>query len=131
MAEGTVDVRTRDNQRHGKWRVDDLAEHLKEQKPAPSESFNSFYKNAFDPSKFARVKHETVEVPSEKNATLDDLEKRLDGKQWLNGKAPSAADREALAQIKSMKVSPIEYPNVFGWLSIAGKFVPAIQESWP
>lgn len=37
MAEGTVDVRTRDNKRHGKKRVDDLAEHLRKTEfPEPS-----------------------------------------------------------------------------------------------
>lgn len=34
MATGTVDVRMRDdNARHGKWRIDDLAAHLKTLNP--------------------------------------------------------------------------------------------------
>lgn len=55
MAEGTIDVRTRDNKRHGKWRIDDLAEHLdKTERPPRSEAYNRMYANAYDPSKYAR-----------------------------------------------------------------------------
>ena len=39
MKAGLVDVRTRDNKRHGKMRVDDLAELLKKEEPKPSRSF--------------------------------------------------------------------------------------------
>ena len=41
MATGTVDVRMRDdNGRHGKWRIDELAVHLKTLHPPHSEAHN-------------------------------------------------------------------------------------------
>jgi len=52
MESGTVDVRTRDTERHGKMRVDELAKHLETLKPAPSPSFNNFYKNAWNPDNY-------------------------------------------------------------------------------
>lgn len=36
MNTGTVDVRTRDNTRHGKFRIDDLAKKLEEEMPSQS-----------------------------------------------------------------------------------------------
>ena len=39
MKEGTVDVRTRDNKRHGKFRVDEIAAKLQADKPAPSQYY--------------------------------------------------------------------------------------------
>jgi len=48
METGTVDVRTRDTERHGKMRVDELARKLELEKPAPSSNFDKFYKNMWD-----------------------------------------------------------------------------------
>lgn len=44
---GCVDIRSRDNQRLGKMRVDDLAKFFKEQLPKPSSSFDSKYVSAW------------------------------------------------------------------------------------
>ena len=55
MHSGTVDVRTRDTERHGKMRVDKVAEMLTALKPAPSSSFSNFYKNAWNPENFKDV----------------------------------------------------------------------------
>jgi len=52
MESGTVDVRTRDTERHGKMRVDELAKHLETLKPPPSPSFTNFYKNAWNPDNY-------------------------------------------------------------------------------
>jgi hypothetical protein len=54
MESGTVDVRTRDTERHGKMRVDELAKHLETLKPAPSPSYNNFYKNAWNPDNYKK-----------------------------------------------------------------------------
>jgi len=51
MAEGTLDVRTRDNKRHGKIRVDEVAKMLAAETPAKATAFNNFYEKAFDPVK--------------------------------------------------------------------------------
>lgn len=52
MSDGLLDVRTRDNKRHGKIRVDQVAAMLKAESPAPSTSYNNFYKKAFRPELF-------------------------------------------------------------------------------
>jgi len=52
MQSGTVDVRTRDTERHGKMRVDKLADMLATLKPAPSSSFNKFYENIWSASNY-------------------------------------------------------------------------------
>merc|ERR1712160_202577 len=48
-AGGFVDVRTRDNTRHGKMRVDELAKRLATEKPDQSKQFSDFYANAWNP----------------------------------------------------------------------------------
>lgn len=62
MQSGTVDVRTRDTERHGKMRVDKLAEMLTALKPAPSCSFNKFYENVWNPSNYPEVAAVAKEV---------------------------------------------------------------------
>ena len=62
MMSGTVDVRTRDTERHGKMRVDKLAEMLTALKPAPSGSFNKFYENVWNPSNYPEVAAVAKEV---------------------------------------------------------------------
>lgn len=52
MRDGLVDVRTRDNKRHGKMRCDKLKALLEKEVPKDSESFKEMYKNAWDPSMF-------------------------------------------------------------------------------
>lgn len=64
METGTVDVRTRDTERHGKMRVDELCKHLEALKPAPSVSYNNFYKNAWNPDNF-----KNLPKPAEKPAS--------------------------------------------------------------
>jgi threonyl-tRNA synthetase len=55
METGTVDVRTRDTERHGKMRVDKLVEHLKTLEPAKSGSYTNFYKQAWSADKYKDV----------------------------------------------------------------------------
>lgn len=52
MEEGTVDVRSRDMQRHGKMRVDAVAAWFKTMYPKPSEAHDKFYQNMWNPSDF-------------------------------------------------------------------------------
>lgn len=55
MKEGLVDVRTRDNKRHGKIRVDLVAEMLEKEKPAPATASDNFYENAWKPEDYGIV----------------------------------------------------------------------------
>jgi len=68
-AGGFVDVRTRDNTRHGKMRVDELAKRLATEKPDQSKQFSDFYANAWNPDtpatewiKEEKKEDETAEV---------------------------------------------------------------------
>lgn len=81
METGTVDVRTRDTERHGKMRVDELAKHLETLKPAPSPSFNNFYKNAWNPDNYSSqdssVNPAAKDAGSKANSKHAELEKKL------------------------------------------------------
>ena len=48
-----VDIRTRDNERMGKMRIDQLDEHFQSLLPKNSKKYEEFYAKAWDPSKFS------------------------------------------------------------------------------
>ena len=52
MQQGTVDVRTRDNQRLGKMRIDKLHEYFQSLLPSKSKTYEKFYEKAWDPANF-------------------------------------------------------------------------------
>lgn len=52
MKAGLVDIRTRDNKRMGKMRVDELVEHFKSLEPAQTTKFDEIYKKAWDPKNY-------------------------------------------------------------------------------
>uniref|UniRef100_A0A7S3MVV3 Anticodon-binding domain-containing protein n=1 Tax=Strombidium inclinatum TaxID=197538 RepID=A0A7S3MVV3_9SPIT len=52
MKSGQVDIRSRDNQRLGKMRVDSLEQFFNEQLPAKSSKYNSFYSSAWNPADY-------------------------------------------------------------------------------
>ena len=137
-----VDVRTRDNKRHGKMRVDDLAEHLKTLEPEKSQSYKNMYAKAWDPANFPKdeeMKQEksgaSASVKVVSTAKFDELDQRLkaQGSVWFSGQNnPSAADRESLeAVMKSgAQVDPKVHPYLFGWYSLASKFSDKVKASW-
>ena len=49
---GMVDIRTRDNERMGKMRIDQLHEHFQSLLPGKSNEYEKFYEKAWDPSVF-------------------------------------------------------------------------------
>ena len=49
---GMVDIRTRDNKRLGKMRVDELHAHFESLMPKNSSKYEKFYEKAWDPSQF-------------------------------------------------------------------------------
>lgn len=51
-ATGEVDIRTRDNKRMGKMKLDDLNEYFKSLLPQNSSMYEKFYAEAWDPKKF-------------------------------------------------------------------------------
>jgi translation elongation factor EF-1beta/glutathione S-transferase len=54
MEQGLVDIRTRENQRLGKMRVDKLHEYFQSLIPKPSNAHEVFYSKAWDPAEFVR-----------------------------------------------------------------------------
>ena len=52
MNSGAVDVRTREEKRIGKMRVDDLVKMFNEQMPQKSKNFEDFYNKAWKPEDF-------------------------------------------------------------------------------
>jgi hypothetical protein len=52
MKSGTVDIRTRDNQRMGKMRIDKLHEYFQSLMPNKSRMYEQFYEKAWNPANF-------------------------------------------------------------------------------
>jgi threonyl-tRNA synthetase len=66
--EGCVDVRSRDGQRVGKMRVDDLAKYLENLTPKPSRSHDNLYSKIWTPEEYpivAASQEEHKESPQE------------------------------------------------------------------
>ena len=136
MRAGLVDVRTRDNKRHGKMRVDDLAEHLQTLKLDQTSCFQNKYATAWNPADFPRdagPSNDRVAEPSADKFDELDAELREQGGQWFSGQAgPSSLDREILDTVMKVGVAidPKVHPHLFGWYSIASKFDEKIRASW-
>ena len=136
MRAGLVDVRTRDNKRHGKMRVDDLAEHLQTLKLDQTSCFQNKYASAWNPADFPRdagPSNDRVAEPSADKFDELDAELREQGGQWFSGQAgPSSLDREILDTVMKVGVAidPKVHPHLFGWYSIASKFDEKIRASW-
>lgn len=150
MAEGSVDVRSRDNKRHGKMRPDDFVEFLKKEIPQVSSQAVNMYEKAWSPDSYARAGGEESKqaakgsskasssagsqsvVKRNFTADLEEIEAALaDGNQFiLGGIKPSAADSKMLEKIKNVKPDPLVYPHAFGWWAQISKFSPEEQQSW-
>jgi histidyl-tRNA synthetase len=78
MAAGLVDVRTRDNVRHGKMRVDALHTHLESLKPKESASFNEFYGNMWTPEQYPEVAAKVAEAVEEVKKAEEEQEQKAE-----------------------------------------------------
>ena len=63
--DGQVDVRSRDGQRVGKFRIDDLVAYFKGLEPKPSRSHDNLYSKMWDPKDFP-IKPKAEAVPESK-----------------------------------------------------------------
>ena len=79
MKDGLVDVRTRDNKRHGKIRVDEVARLLETERPIPSSSNTNFYKNVWKPETygFTDASSQNASKPKEDIGKLEEIEQVL------------------------------------------------------
>ena len=60
----------------------------------------------------------------------DQLERKLEDVQWLNGQSPSSADAEAFNAF----VSPPDvttHPHTFSWYNLVSFFNPDYRNNWP
>lgn len=114
MEEGTVDVRTRDNKRHGRWRLDDLLEHFNSLMPGESMNSKKLYEKAYNPADYPRVEKPQTGPKDEK---LAKYEKILAKSQFIGGNAPSTLDKEALDDLKDNVIDSEECPNLYGWFT--------------
>lgn len=68
MNSGAVDVRTREEKRIGKMRVDDLVKMFEEQMPAKSKNFEDFYNKAWKPEDYPAQEAQPVNDKKEESA---------------------------------------------------------------
>ena len=66
MKTGTVDIRTRDNQRMGKMRIDKLHEYFQSLMPSKSRMYEQFYEKAWDPVNFVDESQTLHDMQGEK-----------------------------------------------------------------
>lgn len=67
------------------------------------------------------------------NKAWDQLEKQLNGKQWLGGQQPSKQDADEFNKNfkdANVQVSAQAYPNVYAWYNLVSKFNEKIRSSW-
>jgi len=74
MNSGTIDIRTRDNERAGKMRIDELHDYFQSILPSKSNMYEKFYEKAWDPKDFSvgtcRDEHK-ADAPSSAKASKD------------------------------------------------------------
>jgi hypothetical protein len=92
MKTGTVDVRTRDEKRHGKIRLNTLVEMFKDMYPKPSEKHERLYKNMYNPDDYKDIplpeqkpQEERKEAPAKKEQPKKDPAPKKE-KQGKKGK---------------------------------------------
>lgn len=130
MKDGLVDVRTRDNKRHGKMRVDDLVEHFKTLEPSVSDCHNRMYEKVWNPADYKRIeKAPEQELP--KDEKLASYEKILAKSTFMAGNAPSSKDNEALADLKDKEIEPAVCPHLFAWYAQVSRYSEAARKAWP
>lgn len=100
MESGTVDVRTRDTERHGKMRIDELAKHLETLKPPPSASFENFYKNAWNPDNYKSIiKEETKEAAGTDAKPVESEKKQGDKKAKVSADEVKIETKEPIQPV--------------------------------
>ena len=70
MANGTVDIRTREDGKLGQVRVDEFAEKLKEEMPKKSQSYNNFYSKVWKAENFGLEPKAVQGMPSSSGPSL-------------------------------------------------------------
>jgi len=69
--DGMVDIRSRDNQRIGKMRIDALVQFFNEQTPKPSRSHDNLYGNVWRPEDYPVKSSEEAKEPAQEPAKAE------------------------------------------------------------
>ena len=105
MSANSVDVRSRERERLGKYTIDNLIVFFKSLEPAVSEKEVELVQNMYKVPK------------SESN--LDTLEERLKKNLFLNGNEVSEEDLNLYSETyKDLEISCDSHPNLFKWKKI-------------
>jgi len=67
---------------------------------------------------------------AKRNAKLTEIEKSLTDHMYIDGSAPSKADREAFDALGGVMPNPDVHPNTFAWYAIVSKFRPDLRAKW-
>ena len=60
------------------------------------------------------------------------LEATLKNQQWVGGKTPTAADKNAFEALsKAGMVDAETHPNTFAWFALCAMFINKVLASWP
>jgi threonyl-tRNA synthetase len=132
MNTNTVDVRSREGERLGKFTVPKLIEFFKSLEPAKSKLELSMLQKIFkEESNVHLTETTTCTSPSHSHghshehsgeaAELSSLEERLRFELFLSGDEIGDEDRKVFETLKGKEVSKTQYPNVHKWLRLVAK----------
>ena len=150
MANGTVNIRTREDGREGEMKVDAFAAKLKSLIPKASASHTNFYSKIWkaedfglEPKVVQGIKSTTIlakhpEAAEETKGgnsnfpeALKEIESKLSrGDMYLGGKQPSYEDREAFDSLNGAVPDPEIHPHAFPWFCIVSRFNPEVRAQW-
>ena len=103
MSAESVDVRTRERERMGKFTIVKLIEFFKTLSPPKSAKENKIIEEMYK------------EGNEKNNSEMSVLEERLRNKIFLNGMEISEEDKTLFEKLKGEEISAEAYPNVFKW----------------
>jgi hypothetical protein len=106
MAANSVDVRTRERERLGKFHITKLIDFFKNLAPPKSSKENKIIEEMFK------------EDNSDGDLELNKMEEKLKNNLFLNGMEISEEDKNLFEKYKSEVISADSFPNVFKWKKI-------------
>lgn len=106
MAANSVDVRTRERERLGKFHITKLIDFFRNLSPPKSSKENKIIEEMF--------KEDNADGDSE----LNKMEEKLKNNLFLNGMEISEEDKNLFDKYKSEVISADSFPNVFKWKKI-------------
>jgi len=107
MSANSVDVRTRERGRLGKFTITKLIEFFRSLAPPKSQKENKIIEEMYKEGE-----------NEESNNELKNIEERLKNQLYLNGMEISDEDKTLYEKYQKEEISGNSYPNVFKWKKI-------------